>query len=160
GGAGNFSAALACWFAGKHVAILPDFDEPGRDHALKVAELLSPVATSVRIVELPGLPPKGDVSDWLNAGGTPEQLREMIGKAPIFTETFEFQIPLDSAAKDDSGQSKYLHTFQGEMELAGGPEMFWNLQAQEGIATPFPRLTRALGGGMRKGEVYVIAGNQ
>lgn len=72
GGAGNFSAALAGWFAGKQVAILPDFGEPGRDHALKMAQLLSPVAATVKILELAGLPPKGDVSDWLAAGGTPE----------------------------------------------------------------------------------------
>jgi DNA primase len=40
GGAGNFSEELAPHFAGKSVAILPDNDEPGRDHAQKVAELL------------------------------------------------------------------------------------------------------------------------
>jgi hypothetical protein len=161
GGAGNFNPVLARWFAGKHVAILPDFDEPGREHALKVAELLSPVAASVKIIELPSLPPKGDVSDWLAAGGTPEQLHELIRKAPLFSETFEFQIHLDTTdAKSDSTQAKYLHSFQREIELAGGVEEFWNLPAQEGIPTAFPRLTRALGGGMRKGEVYVIGGNQ
>ncbi|MFO0917199.1 MAG: hypothetical protein U0872_02665 [Planctomycetaceae bacterium] len=45
------------------------------------------VTASVRIVELPGLPEKGDVSDWLNVGGTPEQLRELLGAAPLFDPT-------------------------------------------------------------------------
>jgi KaiC/GvpD/RAD55 family RecA-like ATPase len=154
GGAGKFSPELAPWFTRKDVAIFPDFDTPGREHALNVAELLSAVATTVKIIELPGLPLKGDVSDWLAAGGTADKLRELYRKAPAFGDTFEFLIPLD-----DSGD-KYLHTFHGEIDLAGGVEEFWNLPAQDGIPTPWPRLTRALGGGMRNGEIYVIGANQ
>ena len=159
GGAGKFSQELAKWFDGKHVAVLADFDAPGREHALKVAELLSTVAATVKIIELPRLPPKGDVSDWLAAGGTVDQLRELFRNAPIFSDTFEFLIPLEITA-DNNPAEKYIHTFQREMDLAGGAEQFWNLPAQEGIPTPFPRLTRALGGGMRNGEIYVIGGNQ
>ncbi len=159
GGAGKFSPQLVKWFVGKPIAVLPDFDTPGREHALKVAELLSAVAASVKIIELPGLPPKGDVSDWLAAGGTVEQLRELCRKASIFSDTFEFHTSL-AATIDDAAAGKYIHTFQREIDLAGGAEQFWNLPAQEGIPTPFPRLTRALGGGMRKGEIYVIGGNQ
>jgi KaiC/GvpD/RAD55 family RecA-like ATPase len=159
GGAGKFSPELVKWFTGKHVAVLSDFDAPGREHALKVAELLSSVATTVKIIELPGLPAKGDVSDWLAARGTVDQLRELFRKARIFSDTFEFLTPLE-AAGDDTVVEKYIHTFRREMDLAGGVEQFWNLPTQEGIPTPFPRLTRALGGGMRKGEIYVIGGNQ
>jgi putative DNA primase/helicase len=36
----------------------------------------------VRIVELPGLPAKGDVSDWLAAGGTPAELTALIEATP------------------------------------------------------------------------------
>ena len=159
GGAGKFSPELVKWFIGKHVAVLADFDAPGREHALKVAELLSTVAASVKIIELPGLPPKGDVSDWLAAGGTKDQLRDLFRKASIFSDTFEFLTPLETTP-DSAPPEKDLHTFQREMDLAGGVEQFWNLPAQEGIATPFPKLTRALGGGMRKGEIYVLGGNQ
>jgi len=159
GGAGKFSPELAKWFTGKHVAVLPDFDAPGREHALKVADLLSPVAASVKIIELPDLPPKGDVSDWLAAGGTVDQLRNLFRRAPIFSDTFEFQIPL-SPAGEPTPDERYLHTFPREMDLAGGVDKFWDLPAQEGIPTAFPRLTRSLGGGMRKGEIYIIGGNQ
>jgi replicative DNA helicase len=142
------------------VFVLPDLDNPGREHALKVAELLTGVADTVKIVELPDVPPKGDVSDWIAAGGTTAQLREMYERAPVFSETFEFSIPIAEEKERAEAESKYLHTFRSEMDRAGGPDQFWNLPAQEGIPTAFPRLTRALGGGMRKGEVYVIAGNQ
>ena len=39
------------------------------------------VAASVKVMELPGLPEKGDVSDWIKAGGTKEQLSTG-GKGP------------------------------------------------------------------------------
>lgn len=71
-------------FRGRHVATIPDNDAAGRQHAHAVALQLSAVTASVRIVELPGLPPKGDVSDWFDAGGTVEQLRELMGAAAVF----------------------------------------------------------------------------
>src|SRR5207253_11106391 len=62
GGSSN-SGLYAGWteyFRGRDIVILPDNDEPGRKHAAVAAALLS-VAASIRIVELPGLPEKGDV---------------------------------------------------------------------------------------------------
>jgi 5S rRNA maturation endonuclease (ribonuclease M5) len=59
--------------------ILPDNDEAGRDHARQVAESLSGKAASVKVLELPGLPAKGDVSDWLEQQtGTPEEKKEQL----------------------------------------------------------------------------------
>jgi hypothetical protein len=74
GGAGKWTEDLNRWFVGKTVYILPDNDKPGADHAEKVAHNLAAVARDVRIVKLPGLAPKGDVSDWLAAGGDPNGL--------------------------------------------------------------------------------------
>ena len=53
-----------------------------------MAENLTGVASEVRIVRLPGLREKGDVTDWLEAGNDPGQLlklclaAELYGKAP------------------------------------------------------------------------------
>ena len=38
----------------------------------------------VKILELPGLPPKGDVTDWLNAGHTVEELLTLADQTPPF----------------------------------------------------------------------------
>lgn len=84
GGAGNFKPELVCHFKGKHVVILPDNDEPGMKHAEAVARLLAPVAASVRVVALPGLAEKGDVSDWVDAGGTEAQLRALVRATPVW----------------------------------------------------------------------------
>jgi hypothetical protein len=63
---------------GRHVAILPDNDEAGQKHAEQVSKSLSGVAASVRVVTLPGLCKGGDVSDWLTASNTVEQLMELV----------------------------------------------------------------------------------
>ena len=66
--------------AGKTVWILPDNDKPGAKYARVVAERLlgcCPTASSIRIVELPGLPPGGDIVEWIEArpDSTIEELR-------------------------------------------------------------------------------------
>ena len=73
-GAGKWRDAYTPWFRGVHVIILPDNDEPGHLHARKVRASLEPVAASVRIVNLPGLPPGGDVVDFFEAGGDPNAI--------------------------------------------------------------------------------------
>lgn len=59
---------------GAKVVILPDNDAPGKRHAAVLRQVLDGVAESIRVVELPGLGLKGDVSDWVQAGGTVDQL--------------------------------------------------------------------------------------
>lgn len=52
------------------VVILPDNDDPGRKFATRVHTQLRDSTT----LYLPGLPPSGDVSDWIAAGGTRQNL--------------------------------------------------------------------------------------
>ena len=69
GGAGKWRNEISQWLKNRNVVILPDNDDAGRSHANDVAKKLTGIAASIRILELTGLPPKGDVSDWLDAGG-------------------------------------------------------------------------------------------
>ena len=84
GGAGKWRDEYSEYLRGRHVVIIPDNDEPGREHAAKVARSLQGIAASVRILELPNLPPKGDVSDWLDAGGVVDELLVLAESAPLF----------------------------------------------------------------------------
>jgi predicted P-loop ATPase len=68
GGAGKWRKEHAQALAGANVVIVPDNDEAGAKHAAAVAASLQGIARRVRVLELPGLAPKSDVSDWL-AGG-------------------------------------------------------------------------------------------
>lgn len=87
GGATSFptDTAFSVWFDGATVYALPDNDEPGQKWLERVLQA-APHATPVR---LPGLPPKGDVSDWLEFGGTVEQLKDIAtGRAEPEPERF------------------------------------------------------------------------
>ncbi|MFH0957070.1 MAG: AAA family ATPase [Pseudomonadota bacterium] len=50
---------------GKQVYIFPDNDPPGKAHAEEAATLLKDIALQIKIVNLRGLPAKGDVVDFI-----------------------------------------------------------------------------------------------
>ncbi len=77
-GAGKWRSEYNAYFHAKQVVILPDQDAPGRRHAQRVAAALRPVAASVKVVELPGLPPKGDIVDWQAAGHDRDELLRLV----------------------------------------------------------------------------------
>jgi hypothetical protein len=56
------------------VVILPDHDGPGLNHAAVVGRSCRSAGLRVKILALPGLSDKGDVSDWLAAGHTRDEL--------------------------------------------------------------------------------------
>ena len=97
GGAGKWRRENARWFLRKPVVILSDNDPQsvhqvtgellwhpdgrpvlvGQDHAEDVARALHGTAMSVKVLHLPDLPIKGDVSDWIEAGGTRDELERL-----------------------------------------------------------------------------------
>jgi 5S rRNA maturation endonuclease (ribonuclease M5) len=79
GGAGKWSPELAQHFKHREVYILPDNDQPGIRHAEQVRAALARVARSVRIVKLP--PKFKDVSIWIEAGGTADELVQLMKNA-------------------------------------------------------------------------------
>ncbi len=88
GGAGkwieDYTAQLRSLGA-EHVVIVPDNDAPGEKHAQMVASSCLAAGLTVKLIQLSGLPPKGDVSDWLAAGHACEELAELVKAAPVLT---------------------------------------------------------------------------
>jgi hypothetical protein len=102
GGVGKWRKEYTEALAGANVVIISDNDPqakdpqtglpafhpdgrpklPGQDHAASVARRLSRVAASVRVIMFT----QKDLSDWVAAGGTREQLDELIAKAPEQTK--------------------------------------------------------------------------
>ena len=72
--------AYNVYFAGKFVIVFADNDENGETWAQAVAQNVHPYAHTVKIIRLPGLPAKGDVSDWL-VNHTAKELEAEISKA-------------------------------------------------------------------------------
>lgn len=101
-GAGKWSLDYGRYLRNRRVAILPDNDDSGQAHAVQVAaSLLCWNAASLRVVNLPGLPPHGDVTDWLEEGlpaATKEQKRrsllEWIRAAPEWVRIDRQTAPL------------------------------------------------------------------
>ena len=65
---------------GADVVLFPDNDEPGWNHVEQVGMSLRGIAARVRVLVMPNS--HKDVSDWLAAGGTREQLDALIEQAP------------------------------------------------------------------------------
>jgi hypothetical protein len=85
GGAGKWRDEYTQSLAGcSGVVILPDNDEPGRTHGEMVATSVRASGVPVKIVQLPGLAPKGDVSDWIAAGGSKADLLRMVSETPTW----------------------------------------------------------------------------
>ena len=94
GGAGKWDGKWSTYFGGAKVAIIPDNDRPGRKHAQHVASYLAAVASVVKVIALPDLAEHGDVSDWLAAGGTADELKKKITVAPPWSPEAERPEPL------------------------------------------------------------------
>lgn len=65
----------------RRFVLLPDNDAAGRAHMAHIQESLKEAGLAVVTVALSGLPDKGDVSDWVKAGGTREQLLALVAAA-------------------------------------------------------------------------------
>ena len=73
------------WLKGASmVVIFPDNDETGKAHAQAIAVSAHRGGIPCKVVELQGLPEKGDLSDWRSAGGTKEKLEKLINAAPYW----------------------------------------------------------------------------
>lgn len=73
GSASSWRPEFRAHYTGSDVVIVPDNDDKGREHAETVAQDLTGVAKSVKVVHLPSLPEGGDLTDWLDAGHTKEE---------------------------------------------------------------------------------------
>jgi putative DNA primase/helicase len=97
GGAGKWRDAYRETLRGRLVVLLPDNDEPGRAHVETIGRSVAMISRETRVLMLPNLPEKGDVSNWLDGGGTAELLRELTATAPIWMQD-EKQLPDDRPA--------------------------------------------------------------
>lgn len=82
GGAKKWTRAYTETLRGADVVLIPDNDTPGRQHMETVAQALYGIAKRVKLLTLEGVPPKGDVSDWLVCGHTRTDLEQLVAQTP------------------------------------------------------------------------------
>jgi len=78
GGAGKWLPEYTEHLRGKDVILLPDNDQPGRQHMIEVAAALKGVAQSIKWIDLPDLPSKGDVTDFIKKFNDPGEAAERL----------------------------------------------------------------------------------
>ena len=81
GGASGWKPEHVHALVNADVVLLPDNDEPGRKWAQTVADSLVGFAKRIRIVALPRVERKGDLTDWVAMGGTSTGLSGLVLKA-------------------------------------------------------------------------------
>jgi len=89
GGAGKWQDSYTGALKNAMIVILPDRDEPGRKHGELVARALRGNVASLRVIELPDRDGRKvkDAADWIGAGGTREELVDLVEAAPEWTAT-------------------------------------------------------------------------
>lgn len=76
-GAGKWEDAYSVALKGANIVLLPDNDKPGDDHAKLLMSRLAGYVNALRRIDLPDLPDHGDVTDWLDAGHTIDELKTL-----------------------------------------------------------------------------------
>jgi hypothetical protein len=90
---------LGAYFQGADIILVPDNDDAGYGFINDVGAALAGTAKRIRVLMLPGLAPKGDASDWLDAGGTVEQWHALEGAAPDWVPPAPSADVVDEGAK-------------------------------------------------------------
>lgn len=116
------------YLIGANVVILPDNDKPGIEHANNVAQNLWGKAVSIKILNLPDLPPKGDVTDWIAAGGNRDKLLELVSQAPYWEPPKEAPESKDSNKKTVTGNPFRMSDMGNAERLVEkeGSNIHWN----------------------------------
>lgn len=103
----------------RDLAVLPDNDTAGQKYGSTVATLAHAAgARSIRIINLPGLPPKGDLFDWLAAGGTREALQALVDAAPMWQAS-----SIETAAESPTMAPTAEAIRSGLWEISTAPKM-------------------------------------
>lgn len=122
------SAKVADWspLAGRRVVILKDNDGPGAKYARAVApELLKldPPATDVRIVALPGLPPSGDLVEWIAERDT-RTAEEMLAELAALAAAAEPEAAPAALPSIAITTAEYKVTDETVAALGADPELY------------------------------------
>jgi hypothetical protein len=125
GGAANWTSDLNEHFRDRHVYIHEDNDDEGRKRVQRIARALDPIAASVRVIRLPGLPLKGDVSDWLLDDPSDARLVKECQSAPAWDPS---SAPEKELSDDDGadGEVPAVRKKQADVliEVASAVELF------------------------------------
>ena len=101
GGAGKWRKEYSKSLKDRNIVLFPDNDEPGRNHMETVARMSYGIAKTMKIVTLPDLKEKQDISDWLEIGNSKDNLLKLVDEIDEWEPT-----DADLNNKDSSNEEK------------------------------------------------------
>jgi putative DNA primase/helicase len=133
--------SLAKALKGRRVCLVPDNDAAGLRHALEVAKSLEKIVAELKVLRLPELGLKQDISDWLERVETAkaEQLMTLIQLAPAWSDAvraeieaaiaeFERQPEADGGEKSSGDPEDIFHLAKLVLDEFGCTNGFWHLR--------------------------------
>lgn len=102
----NWKPDFAGYFKDKRVILLPDNDKPGLKFMLYVAEQLLQITDKVKLIELPELESKQDITDWIQSGHTKQELLQLVAD----TENLQLPRVSEMGEKEDLEVEKKIFT--------------------------------------------------
>lgn len=138
---------------GRHLVIIADADEAGRDHAAQISRWALDVAASIRVLHLYADDSKRDVSDWLDDGHTADELVQIAASVdPIETgiNADPWQQEL-TKAREDVDRAIGTHDLHERRPL-------FSTDATDLLKAEFPPAQWLVSGLITKGGTTVAAG--
>ncbi len=127
-GAGKWRPEYNDALKNKAVVLIPDNAQDGREHMIEVGTSLKGIAKSIKWIDLPDLPEKGDVSDFIekisdkNEAG--ERLSMLIDQAP----------PYELKPADDKSKVEFISFYDiAELEFEENPLIDGLLDEKESL---------------------------
>ena len=126
GGAGKWDGSYTHLLNGADVVIVSDKDTPGREHAAMVAGKLIGQAERTRVIELPDVngKPVKDAHDFFAAGGTAEELRDLVQSAPEWTAR-----ATDESSATPGDDPPFLELPSGDVQVRASAKKIFALMA-------------------------------
>jgi len=97
-GAGKWRSEYSECLKDKTVVLIPDNDKEGRLHTQKVGQALYEIAKELYWIELPNLPAKGDISDWLELYDDKKEATRILTQ--IISEAKPYEPPKQRTLED------------------------------------------------------------
>lgn len=102
-GALHWRAEFSVWFDARDVAVLVDNDRRGNERAARILADLEPVARSIKAIEFKELPPKSDVSDYLDGHSKDDFIAKVVA-TPVVTSASAWANDHGQLARDENGR--------------------------------------------------------
>ena len=130
-GAGNWRPEFNTYLKGRKVVAIPDNDDPGEKHVIKIADSNMGNCKSFKIVHLPGLKEKEDSDDWLDkiesveVEGRKLTSKEILQELKSYADSEEEYIPDKHEPKEfkEKGEVKIIP--EGDFR----PTDLWNSES-------------------------------